>query len=160
MGLDISERHLRAKEIRELALNHLTPRPRSIAIFGSFAGGTVHEASDIDLLILGDDPPRVPYDRAKWFNPLRKAYQNFHLQAGRDSFPVLAPLILTETAWLEATALRLSLSQQCWTLWDDGFLAQSLHEASDWIRSGKWIREDVSSGGWFWIRQKDKGTAA
>jgi hypothetical protein len=76
MGLDIPERHLWAKEIRELALNHL------------------------------------------------------------------------------------SLSQQCWTLWDDGFLAQSLNEASDWIHSGKWISEDVSSGGWFWIRQKDKGSAA
>jgi len=160
MRLDLSDRHLWAKTVRELALSTLVPAPRSLAIFGSFAGGTLHDASDIDVLILGNTLPKLPYERAKWFNPLRKAYQQWHLAAGRDPFPVLAPLILTEESWLDAIALRLSVSQQCWTLWDDGFLSQSLNEATDWIRQGKWTRQDVPSGGWFWIEQKDPGSAA
>ncbi|PWU21112.1 MAG: hypothetical protein C5B49_03095 [Bdellovibrio sp.] len=146
-----ADRFSLAAQIRDLCLLHLNPRPRSIAIFGSFAGGVLHETSDIDLLLIGDSIPRKPFQRAQWFLPVRLAFQK-EAATQFSAFPsILSPVFLSEEGWREAVGLRLSLSQQAWILWDDGTLSSTLSESAGWIASGLWRREDVVSGGWFWI---------
>lgn len=139
-----------ASWLRDNALKLLLPRPRSLAIFGSFAGGVINPQSDIDLLLIGDDIPKRPLARAHWFNPLRREFSNIGHQ-----FPglpeVLSPVYFSENGWNDTIGLKLSISQQSWILFDDGYLSQSLRETSELISQKKWIREDVPTGGWFWI---------
>ncbi len=141
--------------LRDEILASLSPRPRSIAIFGSFAAGTLHEASDIDLLLAGDRIPRKPYERSRWFFPIHEKWQNLRISRFPFAPRTLSPLILSEKGWLESIGLRLSLSGCTWTLYDDGWLSTSLNESEEWIRKGLWHKETLKHGGWVWIPSGD-----
>lgn len=135
--------------LRDEALRLLRPVPRAIAVFGSFAGGTLRSESDIDLLLVGDSIPRSPAGRTRWFLPLSD-----HWRAERpwQEAPVgLSPLFLTEKGWRESIGLRLSLSERCWILFDDGTLSMGIAEARAAIHRGDWSRRLLPDGGWAWI---------
>lgn len=142
-----------ANWIREAVLN-LNPRPRALAIFGSFCRGEEVPANDVDLLIIGDSLPRRPGDRSKWIQPVVSGWR--HEVTGRGwPFPMtLSPLFLSEEGWRNSFGLRLSLSEKAWILLDDGTLVDSLDEARKWREEGKWRKELIPSGGFFWIPSK------
>ncbi len=140
-----------AAEIREIANRFLSPKPRSLAIFGSFAGGSLHETSDIDILLIGDDIPHKPYDKTTWFSPLREHWRATQKALYPTCPKALSPLVLPSSAWMDSIGLRLSLSSSCWVLWDDGVISFALEEARAWIRSGRWRKKDLPRGGWVWI---------
>lgn len=146
-----SDRQDVAAWIRDACIHNLRPLPRSVAIFGSFAGGGLEPESDIDLLLIGNEIPKKPFEKARWFNPLRKLFVEEHDKMFPGLPSVLTPVFMSEQGWIDAEGLRLSVSQRSWILWDDGFLSQSLLEASDWIRMGRWRKEETASGGWFWV---------
>jgi predicted nucleotidyltransferase len=148
---DLHRRFELARWLGDSSLDQLKPVPRSIAIFGSFAGGILTPVSDIDLLLIGDQIPKKPFDRAKWFNPLRKAFVDHRDQSFPDLPEILSSVTMTEKSWIDAIGLQLSVCQNAWILRDDGFLSHSLAEASRSIARGDWTREDVSTGGWFWV---------
>lgn len=154
MTVTMQERYKVAAWLRDACLQELKPNPRSIAIFGSFAGRALRKESDIDLLIVGDSIPKKPFARAKWFNPVRKKFIEEHKRFYSECPTILSPVFISERGWTDAVSLRLSVSQEGWTLWDDGFLSESLVEAARWIRVGTWERVDAQSGGWFWIKKE------
>lgn len=126
----------------------LSPKPRSVAIFGSFARGC-GSANDLDILLVGDGIPRRPFERAKWSTAL---IRDWHDYANAHNFPKgLSPLILSEQGWLDSVGLRLSLSEDALILWDDGFLGVSLSESREWIGKGVWHKRQLNDGGWIWI---------
>ncbi len=147
--MDLNERQKVCQWIQEQANQLLLPRPRCIAIFGSFASGALRETSDIDILLIGDSIPRSPYERSQWFLPFNQAWrrQRPHPQAPQSC----SPLMTSEAGWLGSLGLRLSLSENCWILMDDGFLSDSLREAREWIHQGLWHKRLLSKGGWMWI---------
>jgi hypothetical protein len=135
--------------LRDEALGLLRPAPRGIAVFGSFAGGALRPESDLDLLLVGDAIPRRPAARSSWFLRLSNRWR------GERPWPeapvTLSPLTLTERGWQESIGLRLSLSERCWILLDDGTLSAGLEEAREAIHRGDWTRHPLPDGGWAWI---------
>lgn len=143
------ELHYAAGWVRQKAQELLNPQPRCLALFGSFPKGTFTADSDIDILLVGDDIPRKPYERTLWVSPLVRAIRH---QINLPWMPkAVAPLLLTEKGWLDSIGLRLSLSSHAWILLDDGFLSASLLDSADAIRRGDWVRRGLSDGGWLWI---------
>ncbi|MGK5089776.1 hypothetical protein WDW86_19670, partial [Bdellovibrionota bacterium FG-2] len=67
-----------------------------------------------------------------------------------------SPLMISETGWLGSVGLRLSLSENCWILKDDGFLSESLREARSWIQESLWRKNMLSKGGWMWVPKDEK----
>lgn len=127
----------------------LTPKAQSIALFGSFAKRETHESSDIDLLLIDDQAPRKPSDKAKWLNPLAEAWMD-HAEA--NGLPLsLSPLVMTRLGWSKSTGLRLSLCSHALILKDDGFLNLSLTGARQLIAQGDYTQEMLPSGGWLWV---------
>ena len=153
------QRFLLAAWIRDCCAHKLSPRPRCVALFGSFCGGQLGPESDIDLLLIGDQMPSRSYQRALYLEPVRKAFSHEQANAFPNLPAIISPLFLTEKSWIDAVGLRLSASQQAWIVQDDGFLSESLEEACKWIRTGEWTREDVTTGGWFWVPKQSKGGA-
>lgn len=129
----------------------LSSRPRSLAIFGSFATENWRQAHDVDLLIVGDSIPRRPSERSAYIQPVVSEWRRKVAQERLPVPPTLSPLFLSEQGWVGSFGLRLSLSEKSWILWDDGFLSDSLEEARKWRSDGKWRKQPIPSGGFFWI---------
>jgi len=126
-----------------------------LAIFGSFVTQSLGPDSDIDLLILSDDLPVPAYDRSCWVRPLISKWREVQ-KAEFPNFPrVLSPLMISSSGFGASTGLRLSLSQNAWILWDDGYLSSLLSESNQWIQSGKWERRNLAHGGWVWIPKEE-----
>lgn len=143
-----------ARWICEESLNLLSPTPASIALFGSSVSGTLHESSDIDLLIVSDVLPSRPYDRSIWIDPVVRAWRGAQKIRFKHLPRVLSALLISKAGFNDSLGLRLSLSQHCMILHDDGFLEESLKEAKKWVLDGKWTRRDLKHGGWAWIPNK------
>ena len=139
--------------IRDKILECLHPRPRAIALFGSFARGQLHAASDIDVLLIGDEIPKKPYDRAVWFHPVSTSWDA--CSAGFGLKHSLSPLFVSSEGWLNSMGLRLSLCEQLLILLDDGFLSDSMHESRKEIYEKKWIRRETEDGGWLWFPMEE-----
>ena len=121
MKIDLTARYAICSKLRDACLENLTPRPRSIAVFGSFAGGILGPSSDIDLLLIGPDLLVKPAERARWFAPTHSLIHSTILKP--SSAPPISPLcpngIALATLGKPTTiGIRMFVA-----LWDDGFLA-------------------------------------
>lgn len=138
-----------AQWLRQKCLELLTPAPRCIALFGSFARGDLRPDSDLDILLVGDQIPLTPWERSQWFFPVSKAWRDQRPE--REAPEAISPLILSEEGLAGSIGIKLSLSDHAWILWDDGTLSQQLHAASQSISSGLWERVPMADGGWAWV---------
>ncbi|MGK5088312.1 nucleotidyltransferase domain-containing protein [Bdellovibrionota bacterium FG-2] len=147
--MDLALRQLSGAWLRDHALSLLNPRPRCLAVFGSFSAGTLHAESDFDVLVIGDQIPKRPFARTQWFFPLAELWRS---NRPDPTAPFsIAPLFISEAGWRGSIGLRLSLAQNCWILWDDGFLSESLEESRKWINNGDYHKKTTPDGGWMWI---------
>lgn len=133
--------------IREQALSLLNPPPRSLALFGSFVRQELRPTSDVDVLCIGDQIPRSPSERSSWFFGLSGVWREKFSEFGHP----LSPLILSEEGWKDSVGLHLSLCQEAWIVWDDGWISHFLQQAQKAIQRGDWSRKETKDGGWLWI---------
>jgi predicted nucleotidyltransferase len=133
----------------------LSPVPRSIALFGSFTTPQWKDAGDVDLLIVGNNLPRRPSERSAYIQPVVSKWRRFVAENQKVYPQTLSPLFLSEQGWLGSIGMRLSLSECSWILWDDGFLNESIEECRRLRDQGKWRKQTIASGGFFWIPAKD-----
>lgn len=145
-----------AANILKACEKYLMPLPDSIVLFGSFVSGTTHECSDIDLLIVGNQIPFRPFDRAVWVRPVIESWRA-QQKIEFPNFPrVLSILSLSKDGFRNSLGLTLSLSQQAWILRDNGLFSCQLDRARSLIQAGQWQRRDLKHGGWMWVPSKEQ----
>jgi predicted nucleotidyltransferase len=144
----------------ELLRDHFGQRLVSVVLYGSVARGEARPQSDVDLLVVLEDPPANYHRRIDMLLEVQSRliedddYQR--MEADRGFKPFLAYLVLSAEEAKENRYLYLDMVEDSYVLHDRGkFFARKLDEMRERLREPGSRRIRLKDGTWYWDLKPD-----
>ncbi len=134
--------------------NHL----KAVALYGSVARGSAQLTSDIDLILVFDNLPKVRCKRMDMIFPLvREAENSRAAQVLRDKgfYPSISPLLYTVEEIERTQPILLDVTEDGILLFDNGVLANKLQRLRERLKELGAKRVVQEDGSMYWDLKPD-----
>jgi len=143
-----------AAKVAEILLDRYKDKLVSVCLFGSVARGRLSKGSDIDLLVVMNEPYKTYHKRVKEIMPLLASIRETEEYERLEGFALsLEPSLLISTVdeVMRHPALLIELSQEGKILFDlDNFLKKELSKVAEAMARLGSVRKETAHGH-YWV---------
>ena len=124
----------------------------SLVLYGSVARGEARKDSDVDLILVLDDPPTQYYKRTE---RLMKVLDEVERNVG-ENITFLNPIVFSKTEAMENRYLFLDIVEDGKILYDrDGFFRERLSTLKRRLQELGSKKVYLEDGSWYWVLKPD-----